>query len=234
MMNVEIWSDVLCPFCYIGKREFERALERFPAKDSVHVVWRSFELDPHAPERSEQDTYGMLAQKYGRTREEAKQMVSGVVERARTVGLEYDMDAVVLANSFHAHRLIQLAKQKGLGDAAEERLFKAHFMEGVHIGDQAELLRLGGEIGLDPVDVERMLAGDAFAADVRADEEQARRYGIRGVPFFVLDGKYAVSGAQSAAHFLGALQQAWSERPAPLVPAGDGPTCAPGEACDPA
>lgn len=233
MMKVEIWSDVNCPFCYIGKREFERALERFPEKANVDVVWRSFELDPSAPLRSELDTYDMLAKKYGRTREQAKDMVAGVVDRARTVGLDYDMEAVVIANSFHAHRLIQLAKTKGLGDAAEERLFKAHFMEGAHIGDKAVLRRLGEDIGLNGEEVDGMLAGDAFAAEVRQDEQQAQRIGVRGVPFFVFDDKYAVSGAQSGEHFLGALQRTWSERPAPVVLEGDGPACAPGENCDP-
>jgi predicted DsbA family dithiol-disulfide isomerase len=233
MMNVEIWSDVLCPFCYIGKREFERALERFPNKDQVTVTWRSFELDPNAPARSELDTYGMLAKKYGRTREQAKDMVRNVVDRAASVGLQYDMDRAVIANSFDAHRLIQLAKTKGLGDQAEERLFRAYFMEGAHIGDHAVLRRLGEEIGLDGAEVERMLMDGSFAEQVRQDERTAQQLGIRGVPFFVLDSKYAVSGAQSAEHFLGALQQAWSERPAPVVLAGDGPSCTPGEDCDP-
>ncbi|MFT3885833.1 MAG: DsbA family oxidoreductase [Flavobacteriales bacterium] len=233
-MRVDIWSDVVCPFCYIGKREFERALENFPAKDQVEVVWRSFELDPDAPVRHELDTYGMLAEKYGRTREQAKGMVANVVDRAKSVGLDYDMDRVVIANSFDAHRLIQLAKSKGLGGQAEERLFKAHFMEGAHIGDRATLKRMGEELGLDGAEVEAMLAGGAFTTEVREDERTAQQLGIRGVPFFVLDNKYAVSGAQSSEHFLGALQQAWSERPAPTIPEGDGPVCAPGEACDPA
>ena len=230
-MKVRIWSDVLCPYCYIGKREFENALSRFPAKDSIVVEWKSFQLDPSAPKRSSDDMYTMLAKKYGRTREQARGMVQGVVDRARTVGLDYDMDKAVMANSYDAHRLIQLAKTKGRGDAIEERLFKAHFMEGVDIADQAALQRLGEEVGLSKGDIEALWAGDAFGDAVRSDIQQAQRIGVRGVPFFVIDDKYAVSGAQASDHFLGALQQAWSERPAAVLKEVPG---AGGAACDPA
>lgn len=234
MMKVEIWSDVGCPFCYIGKREFEKGLEGFAAKGHVEVEWKSFELDPQAARRSPDDMYTMLAKKYGRTREQAKDMVAGVVERAKSVGLPYDMDRVVLANSFDAHRLVQLAKRKGLGDAAEERLFRAHFIEGTDIGDHGELQRMGEAVGLDGEEVAAMLAGDAFTQEVRADELEAQRIGIRGVPFFVIDRKYAVSGAQSAEHFRAALERAWSERPAPLIDAtGDGAACTPEDGCTP-
>lgn len=211
-MTVEIWSDVVCPFCYIGKREFERALERFAHKDEVTVVWRSFELDPYAPERSPLDMYDMLAKKYGISRDEARARVGGVVERAKTVGLDYDMDAAIMGSSFHAHRLLQFAKSKGLGDAAKERLFRAYFIEGQHIADRAVLQRLAAEIGLDAAETEAVLNSDAYTAEVRADEQQARQVGVRGVPFFVIDGRYSVSGAQHSDHFLGALQQAWSTR----------------------
>lgn len=211
-MTIEIWSDVVCPFCYIGKREFENALARFPQKGDVTVVWKSFELDPNAPPRSEHDMYGMLVAKYGGTRADAKARVDGVVDRARTVGLVYDMEKAVIGSSFDAHRLLQLAKTKGSGDAAKERLLKAYFTEGAHIADTATLVRLATEIGLDAVEVERMLASTDFTDAVRADEAEAQQLGLRGVPFFVIDRKYGVSGAQSSDHFLGALQQAWQER----------------------
>ncbi|MBS1938747.1 MAG: DsbA family oxidoreductase [Bacteroidetes bacterium] len=211
-MKIQIWSDVVCPYCYIGKREFENALAQFPHRDRVEVEWKSFELDREAPVRSPDDMYGMLARKYGRTREQAKEMVAGVVERARTVGLEYNMDKAVMGSSFDAHRLIQYAKTKGKGDAAEERLFRAHFILGEHIGDHAKLKEIAQEIGLDGNAAEAMLKTDAFTEAVHADEYEAQQIGVRGVPFFVLDGKYAVSGAQPSAHFLGALKQAWSER----------------------
>lgn len=219
-LTVEIWSDVLCPFCYIGKREFELALARFPHKENVRVEWKSFELDPNAPVKSEENTYSMLARKYGMSIADARERVAGVAARAKSVGLHYDFDKAVLANSFHAHRLIQLAKTKGLGDAAEERLFKAYFTDGANIGDPSTLVRLGNEIGLDAQQVTDMLAGDAFTEAVRTDEHEAQQFGIRGVPFFAIDRKYGISGAQSADHFLSALQQAWNERP--VVQAKDG------------
>jgi len=211
-LTVEIWSDVVCPFCYIGKREFESALARFPHRDSVNVVWKSFELDPDAPPRSTQDTYGMLSEKYGMTREQAMERTRGVRERAASLGLHYDFDKTVVGSSFDAHRLIQLAKSKGLGDAAEERLFKAYFTEGKHLADPATLLAIGSAIGLAGKEVEAMLKSDALTDEVRSDEREARELGITGVPFFAFDRRLAVSGAQSADVFLGALEQAWSAR----------------------
>lgn len=212
MMTIEIWSDVVCPFCYIGKREFGTALEQFAHADKVLVEWKSFELDPNAPPRSEHDMYGMLVSKYGGTREDAKARVEGVVQRARTVGLDYQMDKAVIGSSFDAHRLIQFAKTKGQGAEAEERLFKAYFMEGVHLADHTSLVRLAKEIGLEEKAVRDMLESTRFTDEVRADEREAQQLGIRGVPFFVIDRRFGVSGAQSSAHFLGALEQAWNER----------------------
>jgi predicted DsbA family dithiol-disulfide isomerase len=211
-MQVQIWSDVVCPYCYIGKREFEKALAQFPHRDQVSVEWKSFELDRQAAVDCPDDMYDHLAKKYGRTREQAREMVAGVVERARSVGLNYDMDHAVITNSFDAHRLIQFAKTKGRGDAAEERLFKAFFVLGEHIGDKAVLQRIAGEIGLNGEEVREMLTGDHFTEAVEADEYEAQQIGVRGVPFFVLDNRYAVTGAQSSEHFLGALMQAWKER----------------------
>lgn len=234
-MKVEIWSDIACPFCYIGKREFENALDRFPDKERVEVVWKSFQLDPSAPKRSDEDMYDMLLKKKGGTREQMKSMVSGVVERARTVGLEYNMDKAVMVNTYDGHRLIQLAKSKGLGDAMEERLFKAHFIDGADLSDHATLQRMGEEAGLRTDDVTALWSGDVFGDAVRADIAEAQRIGVRGVPFFVLDGKYAVSGAQAADHFLGALQQAWAERPAPVLQelgSADGAACDPAGNCE--
>lgn len=213
-MTIEIWSDVVCPFCYIGKREFDHALEQFAHKSEVKVIWKSFELDPNAPKRSEHDMYGMLVSKYGGTRDDAKARVQGVVQRAKSVGLDYQMDKAIMGSSFDAHRLIQFAKTKGKGDAAEERLFKAYFTEGTHIADHATLVKLATEIGLDGAAVQEMLASTRFTEEVRADEREAQQLGVRGVPFFVIDRKYGVNGAQQSAHFLGALEQAWKERAA--------------------
>ncbi len=211
-MRVKIWSDVACPYCYIGKREFESALSQFEHKGEVEVEWKSFELDREAPVRSPDDMFDHLAKKYGRTREQAKEMVAGVVERARSVGLEYDMENAVMGSSFDAHRLIQFAKTKQKGPEAEERLFQAYFLRGEHIADRAVLKKIAEEIGLDGAEVEEVLAGDSFTEAVHADEYEAQQIGVGGVPFFVLEDKYAVSGAQSSDHFLGALQQAWNER----------------------
>lgn len=211
-MTIEIWSDVVCPFCYIGKREFESALQQFEHRENVTVVWKSFELDPQAPARSEHDMYGMLVSKYGGTRDDARARVQGVVDRARTVGLDYRMDKAIIGSSFDAHRLIQFAKTKGLGAEAEERLFKAYFTEGVHLADHTSLIRIAVDIGLDADEVKGMLASTRFTEEVRAEEREAQQLGIRGVPFFVIDRKYGISGAQQSAYFLGALQQAWTER----------------------
>ena len=212
VMTIEIWSDVVCPFCYIGKRELERALAQFEHAGQVQLVWRSFELDPDAPARSDQDMYGMLAGKYGGSREDARARVAAVVQRASTVGLDYNMDIAVMGSSFDAHRLLQLAKSRGRGDAMKERLFKAYFTEGAHLADVPTLIRLGSEVGLDGGEVAQMLSTSAYADAVRRDEQEARRIGVRGVPFFVLDGQYSVSGAQPSEVFLGALRQAWDAR----------------------
>lgn len=210
LMTIEVWSDVVCPFCYIGKRELENALSRFAHRDSVRVVWKSFELDADAPARREVDTYGMLSEKYGMSREQAVERTRGVRERAASLGLRYDFDKAVVGSSFDAHRLIQLAKTKGRGDEMEERLFKAYFTEGKHIADHPTLLSLGLEIGLDRKEVEAMLTSGAQTDAVRADEREAQELSITGVPFFAFDRRFAVSGAQQVDTFLQALERAWS------------------------
>ena len=181
-------------------------------KDDVEVVWKSFELDQNAPVNYEKDMYDLLASKYARTREETITNVRSVVERADSVGLAYDMDRVIPTNSFDAHRLLQYAKSVGKGDAMKERLLKAYFMEGAHIGEHQQLKALAHEVGLDSGIVTQLLASDAFTAEVRNDELEAQEIGVRGVPFFVVDRRYAVSGAQSNEHFLEVLNKAWEER----------------------
>jgi predicted DsbA family dithiol-disulfide isomerase len=209
-MKVDIWSDVNCPFCYIGKRKFELALEQFEHKDQVEVEWHSFELDPNAETRPGLNAYDYLAEKKGQTREWSVQMHERVIGAAAEVGLKFDFDQVVIANSFNAHRLIQLAKSKGLDNEIEEQLFIAHFTEGKNIDDQAVLIETGKAAGLAQADIETLLAGDTFTNEVRADEQVAQQIGISGVPFFIIDQKLAVSGAQPPATFLGALEQAWT------------------------
>lgn len=211
-MKVDIWSDIRCPFCYIGKRKFEMALEKFPHKEDIEVVWHSFQLDPTLKTQPDLHTYDYLAEIKGKSREETVEMHDHVRGIASDVGLNFDFDKTVVANSFNGHRLIQLAKSRNLGSEAEEHLFRAHFTEGRNIDDRDTLFDIGVAIGLPADEVADVLDSDRFAEAVKADEMQARSIGIRGVPFFVLNGKFAVSGAQSPELFYQALQNAWQDR----------------------
>lgn len=207
-MKVDIWSDVRCPFCYIGKRKFETALAQYEHKDSVEVEWHSFELDPNAETLPDVDAVEYLANRYGRPREWAEEMHQNVTDTAAEVGLKFNLAQSVVANSFDAHRLIQLAKTEGLGDEIEEKLFEAHFTNGVDISDHASLIEIGVAAGLDKISVETMLGGKDFTDEVRYDEQTAQSIGVKGVPFFVFNQKLAVSGAQPPETFLGAMRQA--------------------------
>jgi predicted DsbA family dithiol-disulfide isomerase len=222
-MKIEVWSDVVCPWCYVGKRRLEHALERFPHRDAVEVTWRSFELDPSAPAQRTESTIEHLANKYGISHQQAEaanQRVSGV---AAQEGLAFRLDQAKSGNTFDAHRLIHLAAQHGLQDAAKERLMAAYFTEGEPIGDRETLVRLASEVGLDADEVRGVLESDAFADAVQSDESEARALGITGVPFFVLDRKYGISGAQPSDLILQALQQAWAEaNPLTMVTAAGG------------
>lgn len=208
-MKVDIWSDVRCPFCYIGKRKFELALEQFAHKDQVVIEWHSFELDPGAVTDPSVNVYDYLAEKKGQSRDWAVEMHAHVTNTAAEVGLDFNFDKAVVANSFNAHRLIQLAKSEGLDNEIEEQLFIAHFISGKNIDDKAELLEIGLSAGLEKMAVERVLNSEDFTAEVRADEQIAQQIGINGVPFFIFDQKLAVSGAQTPDTFLGAMDQAW-------------------------
>jgi len=210
-MKVDIWSDVRCPFCYIGKRKFELALEQFPHKDKVEVEWHSFELDPQAETKPDMDPADYLAQKKGQTREWAVQMNAHVSKVAADAGLHFNIENAVVANSFNAHRLIQLAKSMDLGNEIEELLFIAYFIDGKNIDDKTVLTGIGVAAGLEKVAVENMLDGFDFSNEVRSDEQIAQQIGINGVPFFIFDQKLAVSGAQTPETFLGAMQEAWSK-----------------------
>lgn len=210
-MKVDIWSDIRCPFCYIGKRRFEQALEKFGNKDKVEVCWRSFQLDPELKHRPGKTIYEYLAERKGMSVEESKQMHRHMEGVAKEVGLSYNFDKTIVAGSFDAERLIQFAKTKGLGDIAEERMFKAYFTEGKNIADHSTLIEVGAEMGLDKAKTEKMLKSDAFVKEVNSDIARANEVGVRGVPFFVFNNKYAVSGAQPSEVFLNALEQSWSE-----------------------
>ncbi len=211
MMKVEIWSDVMCPFCYIGKRKFENALAQFPQKDKVEVVWKSFQLNPDLVTDPSKNTIEHLAEVKGWSLTQAKEMSDHVSGLAEKVGLKYDFDKAVVANSFDAHRFSCFAKHKGLQDAAEERLFKAYFTEGKNTADHETLIQLGVEIGLKAEELREMLNSNAYADEVSQDIYEAQQVGVRGVPFFVLGQKYAISGAQETPLFLEALNKTWEE-----------------------
>lgn len=210
-MKVEIWSDIACPWCYVGKRRFERALEQFEHARDVEVVWRSFELDPHAPRTHAESQDELLAKKYGMPVEKARAMNERMTAEARKEGLDFHLDRVRVGNTFDAHRLVHLAAESGRADAMKERLMRAYFTEGEAVGDPATLVRLGIDVGLDEAKVREVVNGSAHAKDVRADEERARAFGISGVPFFAIDERYGVSGAQPSEVLLDALRQAYEE-----------------------
>ncbi len=210
-MNIEVWSDIVCPWCYIGKRRLETALSRFEHRDKVTLTWRSYQLSPDAPKVATETTLGMLARKYGVSREEAETMQTRVSDVAAQEGLKYRLDLTKSENSLDAHRLLHLAKEHGVQDALKERLFAGYFLEGASLGDTETLLRLATEAGVDKDAAAKVLAGDAHTEAVHADIARARALGVQGVPFFVIGGRYGLSGAQPAETMLGALQRAWDE-----------------------
>lgn len=206
-MKIEIWSDIMCPFCYIGKRHLETALDQFPDQH-FEIEWKSFQLDPTIVPQPDKNVYEYLAERKGVSLEESKQMHAGVVARAAEVGLDYRFEKAVVSNSFDAHRLIQLAKTKGLGDPIEETFFKAYFTEGRDLNDKDTLMELCVGIGLNALDVKEVLEDETqFAGAVRNDISEAQQIGVRGVPFFVFDRKYAISGAQPIEHFEQTIQE---------------------------
>lgn len=211
-MQVEIWSDVICPWCFIGKRRFEMALANFEHRDSVHVIWRSFELDPNSPALYPVSLEEMLSHKYGVSLQQATAMNVRVSALAKEVGLDYHLSKARPGNTFDAHRLLHFAASKQLANQASERLMQAYFSESLAVGDRASLARLAPEFGIAENEVMSMLQSDAFGRDVRADEARAAELGISGVPFFLFDGKARISGAQPVEVFAEALQKAWQGR----------------------
>jgi predicted DsbA family dithiol-disulfide isomerase len=226
-LDVQIWSDIACPWCYVGKRRLEAALAQFAHKDDVSITWRAFELDPSAPRvRDTSHSYAeRLAEKYGRSVDQAQGMIDTMTQTGAGDGLELRFDRVQSGNTFDAHRVIHMATERGLGDVAKERLLRAYMTDGEPIGEPEVLVRLAADIGLDPAEVRTMLESGGYSREVRADESEARDLGIRGVPFFVFDGRYGVSGAQPADALLGVLRRVWDELPD--TPAADGAVCGP-------
>jgi predicted DsbA family dithiol-disulfide isomerase len=234
-MKVEIWSDVVCPWCHIGKRRFEEALSRFPHRDEVVVQWKSFELDPgstssSASEPADASGYARrLASKYSTTQAAGERMLASMTAAAAAEGLDFRFDRAVMSNTFDAHQVIHLAAEYGIQDRVKERLLRAYFSEGEAIGDRDVLVRLAAEAGLCADEVRAALVEQRFASDVRADEAEATALGIRGVPFFVVDQQYGMSGAQPVEQLVEVLQRAWAEkhRLAFVESAADSAACGP-------
>lgn len=217
-MKIEIWSDIMCPFCYVGKRRLETALAQFPHRQEMDIVWRSFELDPAMQTKPGQNIHEFLAERKGVSLAQGRQMNEHMGQIAREVGLHFDFDNMVPVNTFLAHRFIHLAAKHGQQDAAKERVLAAYFTEGRNVADLDTLVELGTGLGLDAGEIRTALQADDYAQEVRHDEYQARQIGVRGVPYFVFDDKYAVSGAQPSELFLEVLEKVWEEKhPAPTV-----------------
>jgi predicted DsbA family dithiol-disulfide isomerase len=231
-LRVDVWSDVVCPWCYIGKRRLERALEGFPHRDAVEVVHRAFQLDPSAPRNRTQNTVEHLAEKYGTSVEQAKAMQRSVTQVAAGDGLEYHLDRTLSGNTFDAHRVLRLARASGREAEVLERLYRAYFTEGQSIFDAPSLVRLAAEAGLDAAEVGRVLAEGTYADEVEADRREAGRLGANGVPFFVVGGRYGISGAQPRELFEQVLQRAWADaHPSGLVEVGGEAEACTDESC---
>ncbi|WP_330238285.1 DsbA family oxidoreductase [Streptomyces sp. NBC_00525] len=230
-MRVEIWSDIACPWCYIGKARFEKGLADFAHRDDVEVVHRSFELDPTRAKGDTEQVIGMLARKYGRTPDEARAMEANVAANAQAEGLGYRTEGRDHGNTFDIHRLLHLAKARGRQDELLTLAYRANFAEERSVFDDTVLLELAVEAGLDADEARAVLADpDAYAAEVRADEEEASALGANAVPFFVFDRRYGISGGQPAEVFTQALEQAWKDRP--VTAAGDAAACDADGACE--
>jgi predicted DsbA family dithiol-disulfide isomerase len=226
-LRIDIWSDIACPWCYVGKRHLEQALAAFPDASSVEIVWHAFELNPGAPRESHEGPYATrLAKKYGMSPKEAKERIDHLVGVGKSDGLTLDFERIRPGNTFDAHRILHYAREVGLQDAAKERFLRGYLSEGEAIGDPEVVARLAVDAGLDTERVSAILSSDQYAREVRTDEAEAQRLGIHGVPFFVIGGRYALSGAQPAELIGRALRQAWAELAAP-VEFAEGAACGP-------
>jgi predicted DsbA family dithiol-disulfide isomerase len=211
-VQIEVWSDIVCPWCYIGKRRLEKALESFEHADEVELVWRSFQLDPTFPQGVREPVYDSLAKKMNATPDQVRQMTDQVKQVAAQEGLHYEFENAVMVNTFDAHRLTHLAKAKGLGDQAHERLMRAQLVQARVLDDVDTLVELAGEIGLDTEEARTVLTGDAYTAEVQDDIRTAQQLGATGVPFFVMDRAFGISGAQPLEVFTAALEKAYAQK----------------------
>ena len=210
-LNIQIWSDIMCPFCYIGKRRIEEALQNFKHKDLVTIEWKSFQLDANFIAAPDDNIIDHLAEKYRKDTDWAQTMIDNMTQNAKNAGLDFHFEKAILANSFHAHRLLHLAKKYNLANELEELLFKAYLTDGKNVNDLDTLSKLGKEVGIDSEEIKQVLESNEYAKEVQQDIEQAQAIGVQGVPFFVFDNKYAISGAQPATTFLQTLERVWQE-----------------------
>lgn len=228
-MKIEIWSDIVCPFCYIGKRQFDEALAQFNYRDDVEIVWHSYQLFPDYQQREGSDFYTEVGRLKGNNREWSIRFHNQIAEHAKRVGLEYNFEKIPFPNTFNAHRFSLYAKTKGLQHEAEEKLFLAYFTEGRNIGDLEALAQLGEEIGLQKADVNEALSNNQFTQQVLEDIAEAKRIGVNGVPFFLINGELAVAGAQDPNEFVKALNRSWEkwskEKNKPLIEIVKGTSC---------
>jgi predicted DsbA family dithiol-disulfide isomerase len=235
-MLVEVWSDVMCPFCYIGKRKFETALATSGKSQKIQLVWKSFQLDPGIQASDNKDYMGFLQKKKGFSAEQTKGMLEHVTGMAGAEGLDFHFENAVVANSYDAHRLSHLAKHHGVQDAVEESLFKAHFTEGKDISNKETLIAIGASAGMNAAEIETMLNTGAFTEEVARDIDEANQIGVSGVPFFVLNRKYAISGAQDTEVFRKTIDKAYSEwekeNTGSELEIIDGKVCKPGGECE--
>lgn len=235
-MKIEIWSDIACPFCYIGKRNFETALAQFADKENIEVEWKSFQLDPDAPQVAVESQEDYLVKRKGMAKDQVKGMLKNVTDMAKSAGLDYHMDKTVMVNTQKAHQLIQFAKTKNLGDAMEERLFKAYFTEGLNVADNDVLTKLGTEAGLDATELQVAFTDDQYLYHMKQDIQEGASLGVRGVPFFVFDRKYGISGAQASAAFKETLDKSFTEwkkaNPEIKLQVTEGQSCSVDGTCD--
>lgn len=235
-MKIEIWSDVMCPFCYIGKQNFEAALAQFSDRKDLEVIWKSFQLDPSLPEIAQESFQDYLVKRKGINHEQVSKMLSNVTMSAKQVGLDFHLDQSVIVNSIKAHQLIQFAKTKSLGNEIEERLFQAFFTESKNIADVETLIQLGKEVGMDKAELKNIFTDEKYLKMAQQDFEEARSLGISGVPFFVFDRKYAISGAQPVDVFLETLQGSFAEwrklNPKTKLDIIEGQSCSTDGVCD--
>ncbi|WHF51651.1 DsbA family oxidoreductase [Chryseobacterium gotjawalense] len=210
-MKVDIWSDIRCPFCYVGKKNFEKALEQFPEKEKIEVTWHSFQLDPHLKTQPDIDSLEYFSESKGVSAAQAKEMHNHVYKAGKAAGIDFNFDHQKVANSYRAHLLLQLAATKNLANEAEEALFKAQLIEGKNIDDEATLIEIGKYVSLEENEIKEALLSDDFGMEVTRDMMLAQQMGISGVPFFVINDKYGVSGAQPPAAFTEVLENSWKE-----------------------